>query len=513
MNFPWLTVIGVLPLVGAAVCVLLPGDSRWLARQLALAFSLLSFVGVVAVAVQFDLGAAGTAQFTEQHSWIAPLGVSYALGVTGISLVMLLLAAALTPVCVLASWHVAGDDPAKVREFFALILAAESFILGVFMARDVFMFYMFFEAMLIPMYFLIGRFGGQQGKSASMKFLLFSLTGGLIMLAGVIAIGFSAVDPVTGGLAPDAYLVDNLTGLTFSSVAAERWMFLSFFIAFAIKAPMWPVHTWLPDAAAAAPPAVSVLLVGVLDKVGTYGMIVLCLPLFPEASQWAAPVIAALAVVSIVYGGLVAIAQRDLRRLIAFTSVSHFGFIILGIFAMTSTAQSGAVLYMLNHGFSTAALFGVCAMLMARFGTARIGEYGGIQRVTPVLAGMFLLAGLSSLALPGMSSFISEFLVLAGTFARYPAAAVLATSGLVLSALYILLTYQRMATGPTRPGFDTAPDLSARERWVLGPVIAVIIVLGFFPKPVLEMINPAVAETMTTVGVVDPAPVLEGADQ
>ncbi len=517
MSFPWLTAIGVLPLVGAGVLMLLRGESRWLSRQLALVFSLISLAGVLVLAVTFDVADAGTVQFVEQHSWIGSLGVSYALGANGISMVMLLLATALTPVCVLASWHVAGDDPAKVREYFAFLLAAESFMLGVFMAQDLFMFYMFFEAMLIPMYFLLGRFGGPNGKAAAMKFLLFSLTGGLIMLAGVIAIGLASIgapDPATGvrSLSPDAFLLSSLTGLDLGQTA-ERWIFVSFFIAFAVKAPMWPVHTWLPDAAEAAPPAISVLLVGVMDKIGTYGMIALCLPLFPEASKWAAPVIAALAVVSIIYGGLVAIAQRDLRRLIAFTSVSHFGFIVLGIFAMTSTSSSGAVLYMLNHGFSTAALFAVCAMLMARFGTARIGQYGGIQRVTPLLAGLFLVAGLSSLALPGLSSFISEFLVLAGTFARYPVAAALGTSGLVLSAVYILLTYQRMTTGPARSGFDDAPDLSAREKWVLGPVIAVIIALGIFPKPVLDLINPAVATTMTVTGVSDPSFVIEGAGQ
>ncbi len=513
MSFPWLTAIGVMPLVGAAIVMLLPGDSRRLARQLALVFSLVTFAGVVAVTLLFDRQHAGTAQFTEQHQWVPSFGVSYALGLTGISLVMILLASALTPACVLASWHTAGDDPARMREFFALILVAESFILGVFMARDVFMFYMFFEAMLIPMYFLIGRFGGPEGKAAAMKFLLFSLTGGLIMLAGVIALGLATIDPTTGTLAPDAFMIDHVTGLHFASVNTERWMFASFFIAFAVKAPMWPVHTWLPDAAAAAPPGVSVLLVGVLDKVGTFGMITLCLPIFPQAARWAAPVIVALAVLSIVYGGLVAIAQRDLRRLIAFTSVSHFGFIILGIFAMTSTAQNGAVLYMLNHGFSTAALFGVCGMLMARFGTARIGEYGGLQRVAPLLAGAFLLAGLSSLALPGLSPFISEFLVLAGTFTRYPVAAAVATSGLILSALYILLTYQRIATGPKRAGFDTTEDLSSREKWVLAPIIAVILVLGFFPKPILDLITPAVASTMTTIGATDPGTVVEGAGQ
>lgn len=508
LAFPVLTILGVLPLVGAAIVAVLPGESRSLARPIALVFSLLVLAGVGLLALGFDYGQAGHTQYSEVHSWIASLGVSYALGIDGIGLIMVFLVAALTPACLLASWHTPGTDAGRIKEYFALLLVAESFILGVFMARDVFMFYMFFEAMLIPMYFLIGRFGGIEGKRAALKFLLFSLAGGLIMLAGVIALGIAAISPVTGQLAPDAYLIDNLVGSRLG-LGAEKWIFLSFFIAFAIKAPMVPVHTWLPDAADAAPPGVAVLLVGVMDKVGTFGMIALCLPLFPRASAWAAPVICGLAVISIIYGGLLAIAQKDLRRLIAFTSVSHFGFIILGIFALTSTGQVGAVLYMLNHGFSTAALFAVCGMLMARFGTDRIGEYGGIQRVTPLLAGAFLVAGMSSLALPGLSSFVSEFLVLAGTFQRHPVAAVLATSGLVLSCLYMLLPYQRMATGPSRPGFDEAPDLSSRERWVLAPVIFVIVFLGFFPKPALDAIRPAVTTTMTTIGQVDPKP--EGA--
>jgi NADH-quinone oxidoreductase subunit M len=278
------------------------------------------------------------------------------------------------------------------------------------------------------------------------------------------------------------------------------------------------VHTWLPDAAASATPGGAVLLVGVLDKVGTFGMITLCLPLFPEASRWAAPVVVVLAVVSVLYGALLAIGQSDLKRLIAFTSISHFGFIVLGIFAMTSSGQAGSVLYMVNHGFSTAALFLAAGMFIARYGTSRIADYGGLQRVTPLLAGSFLVAGLSSLALPGLSSFISEFLVLVGTFVRYPVAAVLATLGIVLAALYILMTYQRMATGPVPERMKGRPDLRAREIWVLAPVLAVIVALGFFPRPALDVINPAIERTMTEVGVTDPDSLVtiqseDGADQ
>ena len=366
---------------------------------------------------------------------------------------MVVLSAVLVPVCILAGWRELGD--ARAAHFFALILVLETFMIGVFAARDVFLFYVFFEAMLIPVYFLIGQFGGAQRRYAAVKFLLYSLFGGLVMLIAVIGVYFQG----KGG--PQGFLTSNLTGISYSSSLVERLLFLGFFLAFAIKAPMWPVHTWLPDAAAEAPAGVAVLLVGVLDKVGTFGMLTLCLPLFPGASKWAAPVVLALAVVSVVYGGLLAIGQSDVKRLIAFTSVSHFGFIVLGIFAFTTTGQAGSALYMINHGFSTAALFLVAGMLIARRGSQQIDDYGGLQRSTPLLAGAFLVAGLSSLALPGLSSFISEFLVLVGTFTRYPAAAVVATLGMVLASLYILLTYQRMFTGPAR---EFAAGLARHER-------------------------------------------------
>ena len=377
-------------------------------------------------------------------------------------------------------------------------------MVGVFAARDVFLFYVFFEAMLVPVYFLIGFFGGPNRRYAAVKFFLYSLFGGLVMLVGVIALY------VQGPGGPDGFLTSNLVGIDFSNTATERLIFLAFFIAFAIKAPMWPVHTWLPDAAAEAPAGVSVLLVGVLDKVGTFGMLTLCLPLFPEASKWAVPVVLVLACVSVIYGALLAIGQSDIKRLIAYTSISHFGFIVLGIFAMTSYGQSGSALYMVNHGFSTAALFLVAGMLIARRGSARIEDYGGLQRSTPLLAGVFLVSGLSSLALPGLSSFVSEFLVLVGTFTRYPAAAVVATVGIILAALYILLTYQRMFTGPKKEYAAAWRDLDVREAFVVAPLVAVIIALGFFPKPVLDVLNPAVDRTMTQVGATDPQPTVVG---
>jgi NADH-quinone oxidoreductase subunit M len=297
------------------------------------------------------------------------------------------------------------------------------------------------------------------------------------------------------------------------STSTERLLFVGFFIAFAIKAPLWPVHTWLPDAAAESPPGGAVMLVGVLDKVGTFGMIRFCLPLFPDASQWAAPVVITLAVIGILYGALLAIGQTDMKRLIAYTSISHFGFIVLGIFAMTTQGQSGATLYMVNHGFSTAALFLIAGFLISRRGSRLIADYGGVQRVAPMLAGTFLVAGLSSLALPGLSTFVSEFLVLVGTFTRYEAAAIIATGGIILASLYILLMYQRTMTGQPNEHTSKLADLNVREAWVVAPLIAVIIALGFFPQPLLDVINPAVDRTMQQVGVEDPAPEVPAAER
>jgi NADH-quinone oxidoreductase subunit M len=502
-SLPLLTLMMVVPLVGAIIVAALPGDSAKLAKPIALGASLVTLALALVAWAQFDNGATEQFQLAEVHPWIPQFGVSYALGVDGIALSLIVMAAILTPICLIAAWNdVTEEGYSREKRYFALMLVLEAFMVGVFAATDVFLFYVFFEAMLIPVYFLIGLFGGVRRQYAAVKFLLFSLAGGLIMLVSVIAVYFAG----PGG--SDGFLVENLTGNLDASTGALRWMFVGFFIAFAVKAPMWPVHTWLPDAATEARPATAVLLVGVLDKVGTYGMIRFCLQLFPEASQWATPVVITLAVISVVYGALLAIGQTDMMRLIAFTSISHFGFIVLGIFALTSVGGAGSTLYMVNHGFSTAGLFLLAGFLVARRGSKRIPDYGGWQRVTPVLAGSFLIVGLSGLALPGLSSFVSEFLVLQGTFMNYPWAAVIAGLGVVLAALYILLMYQRVMTGPkpTFPDGESPPDLSWREKVVVAPIIASFLVLGFFPKPVLDLVNPAVDRTLQIVGVADPAP-------
>lgn len=476
------------------------------------------------------------------HSWIPQFGVSYALGVDGMALSLILMSLVLVPVSMLAAWNDVPEGGRREQTYFALILVLETFMVGVFAATDVFLFYVFFEAMLIPVYFLIGLFGGPRRQYAAVKFLLFSLAGGLIMLVAVI--GLYAQGP--GG--SHGFLVSTLTGLHMSTTT-ERLLFVGFFIAFAVKAPMWPVHTWLPDAASESKPAVAVLLVGVLDKVGTFGMIRFCLQLFPQASHWATPVIIVLAIISIVYGAIAAIGQNDMMRLIAYTSVSHFGFIVLGIFAVTNTSLIGSQLYMINHGFTTAALFLFAGFLIARGKSKNITDYGGWQRITPVLAGVFLVAGLSGLALPGLNSFVSEFLVMMGTFQRYKVAGGIAVIGVVLAALYVLLMVKNVMTGPkpqlvaaadgtlalnedgSRPHtgvsatlFDEPEtqmedipaeakvrgsaihDLNIREKVVAGVLVAFLVGLGFFPKPALDLLRPAVSATLQHVGVHDPAP-------
>jgi NADH-quinone oxidoreductase subunit M len=455
---------------------------------------------VAVIGLSFDVGGERY-QFTETHQWIRAFGAHYAVGVDGIGLVLVLLTAILTPVVILASWNDGDNGRWGANSFFAWILALEGLALGVFSALDVFLFYVLFEATLIPIYFLIGGFGGAKRSYAAIKFLLFSLLGGLVMLASVVGLYVVSSRSGTG----PTYLLSELSKVQIDTVAG-RWMFLGFFIAFAIKAPMVPVHTWLPDAADEASPGTSVLLVSVLDKIGTFGMIRFCLQLFPEASRWATPVVLVLAVVSVLYGALAAIGQRSIPRLIAYTSVSHFGFIVLGIFVLNSYGQTGSTLYMFNHGLSTAALFLVTGFLISRRGSRFIPDFGGVEKVAPVLAGMFLLAGLSSLSLPGLSPFVSEFLVMLGAFTHNFWYAVFAVLGIVLAALYILLMYQRTMTGPARAENAAMRDLGVREVVALAPLLVLIVVLGFYPKPLTSIINPAVADTLHQVGVKDPAP-------
>lgn len=496
-----LTLLAALPLVGAVVVTALPRTDRsaHAVKVTALAFGLATLVLALVVTARYDV-AAGGYQLVEQHAWIEPLGVSYALGLNGIGLALVLLTAVLTPIVLLAAWQDRLPGRRSVNSYLAWMLVLEGLAIGVFCATDAFLFYVLFEATLVPIYFLLGSYGGAGRSYAAVKFLIYNLVGGLLMLAAIVGLYV-----VTAQAGQASYLLSDLSDLEVGTTT-ERLLFLGFMAAFAIKAPLWPFHTWLPDAAGAATPGTAVLMVSVIDKVGTFGMLRWCLELFPGASQWASPVVIALALVSIVYGALLAIGQRDIRRLIAFTSVSHFGFIILGIFTFTHTATAGSALYMVNHGLSTAALFLVTGVMIARRGSADLHDFGGVQKIAPVLSGILLIAGLSSLSLPGLAPFVSEFMVLAGTFTRSVPAAVIATLGIVLAALYILIMYQRTMTGPLSEGSEVVTDLDSREVAALAPAVVLIVGLGFFPQPLLDLVNPAVDEIVGHVGVGDPPP-------
>ena len=495
----WLTLLMLLPLVGAAIISALPKANEKVAKQAALGTTLVVLVATIAMAIGFQRDNVDL-QFVEKYSWIPSFGINYALGIDAIALVLILLSTILAPIVVLAGWNEAHGGRWSVKTFYILILVLETMMIGVFAATDVFLFYVIFEAMLIPVYFLIGGYGTGERATAAVKFLIYSLVGGLLMLASIIALFV-----MSGAQGGHTFDINALAKLEMSS-GTQNLLFLGFFIAFAIKAPVWPFHTWLPDAAASATPGTSVLLLGVLDKVGTFGMIRYCLTLFPEASKTFTPLILILAVISIIYGAILAIGQKDIKRLIAFTSISHFGFITMGIFAMTTQGHSGATLYMFNHGFSTAALFLIAGWMISRRGSSTISDFGGLQRVTPIMAWSFFIAGMSSLALPGLSSFVSEFLVLVGTFTKYPVHAIIATFGIVLAALYILIPVQKALHGPTTPGNENLGDLNLREKIAIAPVIAIIVALGFYPAPLLKVINPATTHIISQLGLTDPPP-------
>ena len=492
-----LTIIGLLPLVISILIVAIPSKNIGLIKKIAFGGTTVIAIISILLAVGFDKSDTSL-QYVQSNAWIPTFNINYSVGIDGISLVLILLSTILVPIVVLATWHESDSGRWSAKVFYVLILILETMMIGVFAATDLFLFYVFFEAMLIPIYFLIGGYGSGNKSAAAVKFLLYSLFGGLLMLASIIGIYVISGNQIgaTFDLAQLATLeIDNQT---------ENFLFLGFFIAFAIKAPLWPFHTWLPDAAKAATPGTSVLLLGALDKVGTYGMIRFCIQLFPDASKTFTPLIITLAVISIIYGAFMAIGQKDIKGLIAFTSISHFGFITMGIFAMTSQGMSGANLYMVNHGFSTAALFLIAGWMMMRRGSSTISDFGGLQRVTPVMAWTFFIAGMSSLALPGLSSFVSEFLVLVGTYTRYPVAAIIGTLGIILAALYVLIPVQKILHGPTTPGNENLIDLNLREKIAVAPVILVIVLMGFYPKPVLDLINPISEQVVTNAGFSDP---------
>ena len=502
MTFPWLTVLGILPIIGGLALLLPMGRSA--ARPLGMFFALLTLALGLGVAGLY----LGGADLAVQVPWIRAFGAWWALGVDGMGLAMILLTVVLTPLVLLAEW----EPPAgrwSAQSFFALVLILEGLALFVFTSTDVLLFYLFFEATLIPTYFLIVGFGGERRGYAAIKFLLFSLAGGLIMLASVV--GLFAVSASQG---TPSYLIGDLAALRIDGDLG-RWLMLGFLVAFIIKAPMVPLHTWLPDTAAQSTPGTATLLVGVLDKIGTFGMIRFCLGLFPEASVWVAPFMTVFAVISILWGALAAIGSTNMMRMVAYTSVSHFGFMVLGLYAFTTTSQTGSIFYMLNHGFSTAALFLIVGFLAKRRGSYDIDAYGGVQKVAPVAAGVLLLAGLSALSLPGMATFVSEFLVIAGSWTRNPVITVFALPGVVFAAVYVLaILYKRTMTGPVTEQSEkafTGRDLTGIEKAVMVPIIAMLLFFGFVPQPAVSMVEPTAKATMEYVGVTDPAPVVKGA--
>lgn len=516
-SFPWLTVLWAIPVIAAAIIIVLPASLTRVAKYAGLVAALAVLGVSIMLAVRFD-PAGAQFQFVENHPWIPTFGTGYILGLDGIALALVLLTAVLVPLLMIAGWHDGDDRPGLAgrgpHSYIALTLAVEGMVLMSLSALDILLFYVFFEAMLIPMYFLIGGFGAENRSKAAVKFLLYNLFGGLVMLAAVIGLYVVTASSTVfdEGTFDFRAIADAVAAGTFTlAPGVANALFLGFMFAFAVKAPLWPFHRWLPDAAVQATPASAVLMMAVMDKVGTFGMLRYCLPLFPDAATLFRPAIIALAVIGIVYGAVLAIGQTDVMRLIAYTSISHFGFIILGIFAMTSQGQSGSTLYMVNHGISTAALFLIAGFLVSRRGTRAIAAYGGVQKVAPVLAGTFLVAGLATLSLPGLAPFISEFLVLIGTFTRYPVYAVVAAIALVLSAVYVLWMYQRMMTGPVTDGNEGLRDLRPRELVAVAPLIALLLVLGFYPKIALDVINPAVTATLTSIHQPDPPPtVAEG---
>lgn len=501
-----LSTLIAIPLVGALAVYLLP---RSLSRVVGLGVALGTLILAVVVAAQYKVH--GGMQLTETHSWMKQFGVHYALGVDGLGLLMVLLTVVLVPLVLIAEWpnmdastSSGTEDGAGPKVYMAWALLLEGFALAVFCATDVFLFYVVFEATLIPAYFLVGSFGRAGRGRAALKFLLFQLAGGLILLAAVIGLYVASAHAGT-----PSYLLSDLQQIHIPTDTG-RWLFVGFFTAFAIKAPLFPVHTWLADTTEKATPGTSVLLVCVLDKIGTFGMLRFCLGIFPEASRWATPVVITLALISVVYGALLAIGQDDMLRLIGLTSLSHFGLITLGIFAFSSQGGSGAILYMINHGIGTALLFLTAGYLYRRRGTYSIRELGGQEKLTPVLAGMFLIGGLATLGLPGLSPFVSEFLVLLSGFQYHWFVGAIAITAVVLAAIYVLWLYQRTFTGPTPEVVDAdvvaAKDLDVRELGAVVPLVAALLVFGFFPAALLNVANPMIGDLMSHVGVSDPAP-------
>jgi NADH-quinone oxidoreductase subunit M len=492
-----LTVAIFLPVLGVAALFFVGKENNQLIKIVGLLATLLTFAISLFLFFRFDTAATTNFQFKEYAVCIAGLNISYYVGIDGISLLLIMLTTFLTPLALLGTWNSVHH---RLREYTMMILLLEVGMVGVFAALDLFLFYVFWEAMLIPMYFIIGIWGGPERVYAAVKFFLFTLFGSLLMLVAILALGYYA------STIPGGYFTTNLVQLynvgPRMALSLQTWMFLAFALSFAIKVPLFPLHTWLPDAHVQAPTAGSVLLAGVLLKMGTYGFIRFCLPLFPHAAFKFVPLLGILAVVGIMYGALVAMVQTDLKKLVAYSSVSHLGFVVLGIFSMTEEGMQGAIIQMINHGLSTGALFLIVGMLYDRAHTRAIADFGGVVKVMPVFSVFFMIVSLSSIGLPGLNGFVGEFLILLGafksTFFASTAYAVFAASGVILAAVYMLWAYQRIIFGKIREGGlyggRTLSDVNRREVLTLGAIVVFIVWIGVYPRTFLSKSAPAVKQ-------------------
>jgi NADH-quinone oxidoreductase subunit M len=492
MPFPILSSLIVLPIAGAILLLFVRDDehNEMLVRNITLVVSVLVFAETLLLWSRFNAGSAEF-QFVERHAWMPVFGISYFVGVDGISLLLLVLTGFLTPLALLGSWESVHK---KTKAFCMFVLLLESAMMGVFVSLDLFLFYVFWDAMLIPMYFLIGIWGYDRRVYAAVKFILYTMAGSVLMLLAILALAY------LHSVATGAYSFDLLRLYELQiPPQVQFWCFLAFALAFAIKVPLFPFHTWLPDAHVEAPTAGSVILAGVLLKMGTYGFIRFAFPLFPVAATYFAPYLATLAVVGIIYGALVAMVQPDMKKLVAYSSVSHLGFVVLGIAAMNTQGVQGAVYQMLNHGVSTGGLFLIVGMLSDRRHTRLIAEYGGLKRVAPHLVAVFLIVTLSSIGLPGLNGFVGEFLILLGAFRWSPRAAAFAATGVILSATYMLWMFQRVNYGPVSEKNAGMRDLSTREWAVLVPIVAMTVLMGVLPNILLRPIEPSVERMLGQV--------------
>ena len=481
--FPTLALLVLLPVAGALVIAAVPRRHEGLIFPLSVALSATPLAVALYVLWEFETGEAGF-QFNQQVSLFEPWGVSWNLGIDGISLLLVMLTAVLFPLSLLASASIRKN----IKMYMIAMLVLETGLFGAFLSLDLLIFFVFFEVTLIPMYLLIGMWGSGRRVYAAIKFVLYTALGSGILLAGIIFLAVSGADQL-GGITFD---YRELVKLDLSS-GTQTWLFLAVGVAFAIKVPLFPFHTWLPDAHTEAPTAASVLLAGVLLKLGTYGLLRFNLGLFPDATVRLAPWIAGLAVIGIIYGAIVAIVQPDVKRLVAYSSVSHLGFIVLGIFALTSQGLQGGVIQMVNHGLTTGALFLLIGMLYDRRHTREIADYGGLAQVMPLFAGFFLFTAFASIGLPGLNGFVGEFKVLLGAYVSLPGHAVVAALSVILAAVYMLWAYERMFTGPvSNPENEGLSDLNGREIAILVPVAILIVFLGVYPKPALDRIEPSV---------------------